>query len=269
MIQKNLAARGSWVLVALVFALGMAGCATTTDQSVIKPMSDTTGSESDARNRSRIHAELAAGYLELGNIGVALEEANVAVQADPSYATAFNVAALVFIALKDDRRAEENYNEALRLSPSDPGTNHNYGSFLCQRKREDEGIKYLMTAVENPLYQTPERSLVNAGVCAKNKGDAAAARTFFQRAVTIQPNQPQALYQLADISYAEKNYTAAQGYLRQYARSSSANVDVLWLAVRVERKLGNSMAEQSYSQQLRKNYPGSKEAAALQTGQFD
>lgn len=269
MTQKNLAARGSWILAALLFAMVAAGCATSAGNSEIQPMSDTSGNESDARARARIHAELAAGYFELGNFGVALEEVNIAMQADPSYATAFNVAALVFAALKDDRRAEENFNRALRLSPGDPDSNHNYGGFLCQRKREDEGIKYLMTAVQNPLYQAPERSFVNAGVCAKRKGDDAAAKTFFLRAVTIRPNQPQALYQLADISYTEKNYAAAQGYLRRYAQYAPASVDVLWLAVRVEHRLGNSMAEQSYSQQLRKNFPESKEAAALQARQFD
>lgn len=269
MTQKKLAARGLWILATLVFAVTVAGCATSTGDSELQPMHDTSGNESNARTRARIHAELAAAYLELGNIGVALEEANIAMQADPGYATAYNVAGLVFSALKDDRRAEEHFNRALRLSPGDPDTNHNYGSFLCQRKRENEGIKYLMTAVQHPLYQAPERSFVNAGFCAKNKGDAAAAKTFFLRAVTIRPNQPQALYQLADMSHTEKNYAAAQGYLRRYAQSAPATVEVLWLAVRVERRLGNSMAEQSHAQQLRKNYPESKEAAALQAGQFD
>ncbi len=269
MKQKKLAARRSWILATLIFAVLAAGCATSGGDSEVQPIQDTSGNESDARTRARIHAELAAGYLELGNIGVALEEANIAMQADPGYATAYNVAGLVFGALKDDRRAEEHFNRALRLSPGDPDTNHNYGSFLCQRKREDEGIKYLMEAVKHPLYQTPERSFVNAGFCAKRKGNDAAAKDFFLRAVTIRPNQPQALYQLADMSYAEKNYAAAQGYLRRYAQSAPATVEVLWLAVRVERRLGNSMAEQSYAQQLRKNYPGSKEAAALQAGRFD
>lgn len=271
MTPKNRVVRGFWskVLAPLFFAMMAAGCATTVDQSEIKPMNDTSGNESDARARARIHAELAAGYFEIGNFGVALEEVNIAMQADPSYATAFNVAALVFTALKDDRRAEENFIRALRLSPGDPDSNHNYGGFLCQRKREDEGIKYLMTAVQNPLYQAPERSFVNAGVCAKRKGDDVAAKTFFLRAVTIRPNQPQALFHLADMSYTEKNYAASQGFLRRYAQSSPATADVLWLAVRVERRLGNSMAEQSYSQQLRKNFPESKEAAALLAGQFD
>lgn len=248
-----------------------AGCAGSGQESAgdLQPTINTTGNESDARNRARIHTELAAGYYELGNLGVALEEVRIAEQADPSYAPVFNVAALVYAALKDDRRAEDNFNRALRLMPSDPDANNNYGMFLCQRKREAEGIKYLLTAVQNPLYQNPERSLVNAGICARRRGDNAAAQEFFQRAVMIRPNQPQALYQLADLSYAAANYAAAQGYLRRLAQTAQANAEVLWLAIRVERRMGNANGEASYAQQLRKNFPESKEAAALQAGRFE
>ena len=109
---------------------------------------------------------------------------------------------------------------------------------------------------------------MNAGVCARRKGDDAAALEFFQRAVMVRPNQPQALYQLAELSFAANNFTAAQGYLRRLAQVAPGTADVLWLGLRVERKLGNTLAEASYAQQLRKNFPESKEAAALQAGRF-
>jgi len=258
-------------LAVLVLVAAMAGCAGGGGMADpgIQPTSDTTGNESDARNRARIHTELAAGYFELGNLGVALEEINIAQQADSSYATAYNVAGLVYAALKDDRRAEENFSRALRLSPADPDANNNYGLYLCQRKREEEGIKYLLAAVQNPLYQNPERSLVNAGVCARRRGDNAAAQDFFQRAVSVRPNQPQALYQLAELSFLSNNFAASQGYLRRLSQVAPGTAEVLWLALRVERKLGNSLAEASYAQQLRKNFPESREAAALQAGRFE
>lgn len=262
--------RGSVLAAMLAVLGGISGCAGTgsmTD-SGIQPTSDTSGNESDARNRARIHTELAAGYFDLGNMGVALEEITIAQQSDPSYPTVYNVAGLIYAALKDDRRAEENFIRALSLSPGDPDANNNYGNYLCQRKREEEGIKYLLTAVKNPLYQTPARSLVNAGVCARRRGDDAAALEFFQRAVTMRPSQPQALYQLAELSFLANNFAAAQGYLRRLSQVSSGTADVLWLGLRVERKLGNTLAEASYAQQLRKNFPESKEAAALQAGHF-
>jgi type IV pilus assembly protein PilF len=271
MTRLLMAVRGSVAVVMLAVLAGISGCAGTGGSiadSGIQPLSDTTGNESAARERARIHTELAAGYFELGNMGVALEEVTIAQQADPSYPPVYNVAALVYAALKDDRRAEENFNRALRLSPSDADTNNNYGNYLCQRKREEEGIRHLLVAVQNPLYQTPERSLVNAGVCARRRGDNAAALEFFQRAVTLRPNQPQALYQLAELSFAANNFAAAQGYLRRLAQVAPGTADVLWLGLRVERNLGNAIAEASYAQQLRKNFPESKEAAALQAGRF-
>jgi type IV pilus assembly protein PilF len=264
------AIRGLLRLACVTVLMLLAGCETApVNEGGIQPMVNTTGSDSDARNRARIHTELAAGYFSLGNLGVALEEVNIARQSDDSYAPAYGVAGLVFAALKDDTRAEEQFRKALRLSPADPDINNNFGSFLCQRKREDEGIRHLLAAVRNPLYKTPDRSYANAGVCARRKGDMVEARAHFQRALQYQPGQALALYQLADMAYAENNFAAAQGYLQRFARAAPANAEVLWLAIRVERRLGNSVNESSYTQQLRKNFPNSAEAAALESGRFE
>ncbi len=43
----------------------------------------------------------------------------------------------------------------------------------------------------NPLYQTPEVALGNAGVCARSAGDVALnADQYFNRALAIRPNMP-------------------------------------------------------------------------------
>ncbi len=262
--------RGCSLAVMMAVVVSLSGCATPGAMDAgVQPTSDTTGNESNARTRARIHTELAAGYFDLGNLGVALEEVTIAQQADPNYATTYNVAGLIYAALKDDRRAEENFLRALRLNPADPDANHNYGGFLCQRKREVEGIKFLLAAVQNPLYQAPERSLGNAGICARRRGDDAAAQEFFLRALTVRPNHAPSLLQMAELSFSANNYGAAQGYLRRFSQVAPAGPDVLWLAIRVERKLGNALAEASYAQQLRKNFPESKEAVALQAGRFE
>jgi type IV pilus assembly protein PilF len=254
---------------ALLAAL-LGGCAAPgPDGETLQPVTATTGSESDARNRARIHTELAAGYFELGNLGVALEEVNIAQQADPTYAPAFNVGGLVFAALKDDRRAEDSFQRALRLAPADPDVNNNYGQYLCQRKREIEGIKFFLAAVQNPLYRAPERSLVNAGICSRRRGDNAAAQDFFLRALAAQPNQPQALFQLADLAFGANNLASAHAYMRQLVLLVPPTPEILWLGLRIERRMGNAVAEASYAHQLRNNFPQSREAAALQAGRFE
>ena len=41
---------------------------------------------------------------------------------------------LVYMQLKENSRAEESFERALRLSPNDADINHNYGWFLCQTR---------------------------------------------------------------------------------------------------------------------------------------
>jgi type IV pilus assembly protein PilF len=246
----------------------LAGCATEQQTSAYRPDVSTMGDDSEARNRARIHTELASGYFELGNLGVALEEIGEALRSDPTYGPAYNVSGLIHADLKEDRLAEQQFGHALRLNPTDSDANNNYGSFLCQRKREEEGIRHFLAALRNPLYQTPERSYVNAGMCSRRRGDLASAQDYFEKALKVRPNQPQALYQLADMMYARGDYAQARPYISR-ASQVLPNAEALWLALRLERKLGDRNAEASYAAQLRRQFPDSREARALAAGQFE
>jgi len=257
---------GAAVMVCLVFS----GCATQAeDESGLSSATPTTGSESSERMRARIHTELAANYFGIGNMGVALEEVKEALRADRNYGPAHNVAGLVYSQLKEDRLAEESFQRALSINPSDSDTHNNYGLFLCQRKQEREAIRHFMLAVRNPLNATPDRSYVNAGVCTRRGGDAAGAAEYFLLALKVRPDQPQALYQLADLSYARGNYAEAKHYLGRLTQAAPATAEYLWLGVRVERRLGDRNSEASYALQLRNRFPNSREARALLAGQYE
>lgn len=246
----------------------LAGCATPPESTSYKAEGTPVAEDSEARNRARIHTELASGYLELGNLGVALEEANEALRADPTYGPAYNVSGLIHAELKEDRLAERQFERALRLNAVDSDANNNYGLFLCQRNREEEGIRHFLAALRNPLYQAPERSYVNAGLCSRKRGDLPAAENYFQRALKASPNQPQALYQLADLLYARGDYPQARAYALR-ASQVIPSAETLWLALRLERKLGDRNAEASYAAQLRRNFPQSREASALAAGRYE
>jgi type IV pilus assembly protein PilF len=256
-------------VVFAVWLLVSAGCAVEPPKGEVQPDRDTTGAEKDDRMRARVHTELASGYYELGNMSVALEEANIALRADPGYSPAYNIAALIYSGLKEDRLAEENFRQAVRLNALDSDANNNYGWFLCQRKREGESIKYFLDALRNPLYQNPDRTYVNAGVCARRQGDLAGAEQYFISALKLRPSQPQALFQVADLAYSRGDYATAKRHLERLTQVSQANAEVLWLGLRIERKLGDRNAEESYAYRLRSNYPDSKEAQALLAGQLE
>jgi type IV pilus assembly protein PilF len=258
--------------VALVaVCLALSGCAAqrSDDSGLTAVSAPTTGDESADRLRARIHTELAANYFDIGNLAVALEEVKEALRADQNFGPAHNVAGLIFAQLKEDRLAEESFQRALSINPADPDAHHNYGMFLCQRKQEREAIKHFMLAVRNPLYLTPDRSYINAGVCARRSGDAAGAAEFFLLALKLRPTQPQALYQMADLSYVRGDYGEAKNYLNRLTQAAPSTAEALWLGVRVERRLGDRNSEASYALQLRNKFPNSREARALVAGQYE
>ncbi|MBI4192205.1 MAG: type IV pilus biogenesis/stability protein PilW [Betaproteobacteria bacterium] len=254
-------------LIAAGLMLIAAGCGTTGHEPA--SYAPQSGVDTSAQTRARIHTELAAGYYELGNYGVSLQEAAEALKSDSNYAPALNVLGLVYMELRDDKAAETSFQRALRVSPLDSDTNNNYGWFLCQRKREQESIKYFLAALRNPLYTTPDKSWVNAGLCARQAGDLNTAEEYFQKALKVRPTQPQALFHMADMAYQRKNYPEAKVYLARLLRDIEPTAATLWLALRVERGLGDRDAEASLGFQLRKNFPDSREARALIAGRYE
>jgi type IV pilus assembly protein PilF len=229
----------------------------------------TTGEPSDPHNRAKVHAELAALYYGRGNMAIALEELRTAVAADANYPLTYSLFGLVYMELREPRLAQENFERGLRLSPTDPDINHNYGWFLCQSGREEESIKYFMKAVSNPLYPTPWRSYSAAGVCSLRKNNLKEAEDFFQRALRMDPNDPGSLLQLGQIRYRQGSLEEARRLVIRYNRLVEPTAESLWLALRVERKLGERGAESSYANQLRRRFAASREYQQLQRGEYD
>jgi type IV pilus assembly protein PilF len=227
------------------------------------------GGVGDPRNRAKLHTELGSMYFQDGNMAVALDELRIALEADSSYAPAYNVRGLVRMYLRETDLAETDFKQALRIAENDPEINNNYGWFLCQIAREKESIGYFMRAIKNPLYQTPDRAYLNAGMCSQKAGDLVSAEDFFQKTLRFSPDNPQALLQLASINYKRGNLDAAKKQLSEVARRTEPNAEMLWLALRLERRMGDRSAEANYAVQLRRKFPGSPEYQELQRGNFE
>ncbi len=221
------------------------------------------------RNRARVHTDLAAAYFERGNMGVALEELRVATAADASYAPAHSLFGLVYMQLRERDLAAQSFERALSLSPNDGDINHNYGVFLCQTQREPDSVKYFLQAVRNPLYATPWRSYSAAGLCTLRSNNTKDAEEFFERALRLEPDEPASLLNLGQIRYKQGKMDDARRLVSRYNKLAQPSPESLWLALRIERKLGQRVAEQSYANQLRRRFPGSPEHQALQRGNFD
>ena len=221
-----------------------------------------------AQNSSKVHTELAGMYFERAQMGIALSEIELALQADRNYAPAYNVRGLIHMSLREDKEAEADFQQSLRLDRADSEAHNNYGWFLCQRDREQESIAHFMAALKNPLYTTPERAYLNAGLCFQKAGNARDAEDFLQRALRVQPDLMQALQAMAELKFAAGDYLSAKKYFASYAqKNENLTASQLWLAVRIERRVGDGNAEASYALQLRQRYPDARETQLLMHGE--
>ena len=258
--------------VALATAALLTGCGGMQSSGGTEPVMDSvsiTGEPTDARNRAKVHAELAALYFNRGNMAIALEELRIAASADSNYPLTYSLYGLVYMELREPQLAQSNFERALRLAPTDPDINHNYGWFLCQTGRENEAIKYFMQAVRNPLYVTPWRSYSAAGACSLRKNNLKEAEEFFQRALAQAPDDPASLLQLGQVRYRQGALEEARRLVARYNKLVEPSAESLWLGLRVERKLGERVAESGYANQLRRRFAASREYQQLQRGEYD
>lgn len=218
------------------------------------------------RQRAEVHADLAAGYYERGQMDIALEELGIAQKHDATFPRIYNIYGLVYAVMEDLPKAEQNFRRALELAPNDSEARHNWGWYLCTHGRARESIAEFEAALRNPLYRTPEIALVNAGKCSASIGDAAAAEQYFRRALQMRPNDPTAAYNLAMTTFKAGRLPESRALMRLVMQQTAPPPEALYLGMCVERKLGDRQAEQSYALQLRNRYPDSAEARAIPTG---
>jgi type IV pilus assembly protein PilF len=270
---------------ALAAAVLSAACATTDTATTTSPLpppeatarsqaanpvdAEVIGERADPRTRARAHTELAAAYYELGNLAVALEEVRLALGADPDYAPAQNMAGLVYMDLRDNAQAQASFDRALRLAPADPDVLHNYGWYLCQTGREDEAMPFFMRAAQVPLYRTPAKSYAAAGQCAVRQGKTTEAVEYLERALRLDPNNPNALLAYARVMYQSGRLAEAKTAIDRVNKLGEPTPESLWLALRIERRLGDRSAETSLATQLRRRYPDSPEYRDLVQGKYE
>ncbi len=223
----------------------------------------------DVRTRAKAHTDLASAYFRDGNLIVALEELTLATSIDPTYALAFGTRGVVLYQVKEFESAEKDFRMALSLDEKNPDINNNYGWYLCHTGKEKEAIRYFQQAIRNPLYRTPAVALRNEGECYIKLGELDQAEDSLRKGLRLTPNDPQVLYQLARVSYNRGNYDAAKKQMTDVVRLENLPSDVLWLALLIEKRLGNRAAEENLASQLRRKHPESPEYLQLLKGKYE
>lgn len=257
----------------LVVASLFAGCTTTRSQSVASSDTKdivTASDETEVAKRARLRMELAAGYFGSGQMTTALDQVKLALIADPNLSEAYNLRGLIYANLGDERLAEESFRRALQLNPHDNDAMQNLGYFYCQKKRYPEANVMFDQALAEPLNREPSRTLLTKGVCQAFAGQLAESEATLSRAYALDAANPAIAVNLSEVLYRKGEYERARFYIRRAnAIPAVVSAQTLWLAVRIEQRLGNRAGVQELGGELRKRFPDSREASSLDRGNFN
>lgn len=212
---------------------------------------------------ARYNAQLGIAYLKQNDVTIAREKIERALAQNPRDPIVQSSAGLLYERLNDVAKADRAYSAALRLAPKNPDYQNNYAVFQCRRGEFAKGQKLFEQAASNPEYATPAAAYTNAGVCARSAKDLARAEDYFRKALKLVSDYPDALLQMADLSFARGNGLASRAFLQRYFVRAPSSPDALLLAIRVERSLGDVAAANDYETKLRREFPASEQARQL------
>ena len=229
----------------------------------------TQSDEPEARRRARIRLELATNYFENGQTTVALDEVKQALVADPTYSDAFNLRGLIYLRLNEFGQAEESFRRALGLRSNDPNLLHNLGWLHCQQRKYAEADQSFVTALANPAYTARSKTLMARGLCQMEAGQVAEAEQSLLKAYELDAANPVVGYHLSSLLMRRNELTRAQFYIRRLNNSDFSNAETLWLGIKVERGLGDTVAMRQLGDQLRRRFPEARETGAYQRGAFN
>jgi len=233
----------------LATAVMLGGCSSTPEREGVQP-----------EKAAAANAELGLRYMLQGNNELAMTKLKRSLEYDSHYVPAHHYLAELYRRLDRDEDAEKHYKEALdNLNGYGSALHNNYGAFLCNQDRFDEGEEQFQKVLENPVYKRRDLVYENMGLCLERKPDLEKAEQYLRKALQMNPRLPKSLLAMGRISFEHKNYLSARAYLQRYQAVARSTPESLWLGIRVERVLGDKNALASYGLMLKNSYPDAPE----------
>lgn len=242
------------LLACAAIAAATSSCVTTGD--LPRP----EGSPAEA---ARTNLQLGVEYVKRGQHERALDKFKRAVSQDPHLGPAHAYLGYVYEQVGQPGEAEKHYKTALRLDDDDATVRNMYAVYLCRNDRIKDAEKHFLAAATVPAYKTSETAYTNAGLCVLKLPDNEKAEGYFRQALQINPEYPDALWQMAKLSRSLDRDFQSRAFLQRLAEVGPLSAQALLLGVQVERKMGDNRTADRYGQELRLRYPDSEEARRL------
>jgi type IV pilus assembly protein PilF len=164
------------------------------------------------------NSELGVRYLQQGRLKLADEKLRKSLAQNPNSAQSNHYFALLQERLGVNKKADFYFKKAIKEAPKNPELRNNYGSFLCKTGRAKASVTQFLSAINNPLYSTPEKAYTNAGICLREAGsnNNAQAEQYFLLALEKKVSFPSALLELSKLYSDQGNRLKSQEFLMRY-----------------------------------------------------
>lgn len=252
-----------------VFAV-LTACTTTYDTPKLSsPSTNDNPVQSSGSERAGIRLQLAINYLQQDQLSTALKELNNAISIDPNLTDAYAVRALVYMQMRDDNLAEQDFLRVMNMAPNNPDNINNYGWFLCMSGKEAQAMGMFDRVIKDRSYTQPVKALNNAGLCSLKMKNDALAETYFAESLRLDANNPTTNLNLSRLSYKKQDWTHAKFYINRLIKTEAFTPEILWLAIKIDHKLNDQVSQSSLAVQLKRRFPDSYEYELLQRGAFN
>jgi type IV pilus assembly protein PilF len=222
------------------------------------------GSREAIDQAAAVNTELALAYMREGNLKAAREKIDKALQQNARTANTQMAAGFVYDKLGDKRKAMSHFEQAVKLGGKDnPDVVANAAVYFCMNGEPKRGEQYMLQAAASPLNARPDVAYANAGRCAWDDGRPKDAEQSFRKSLALNPQQPDALMQMAELAQAGGNGLQARAFLERYTAVAPVTAATLWLGRNIELGLGDAAQAARYSQRLKNEFPTSEETARL------
>ncbi len=241
----------AWFLPLCLLAL-LAGCAAG------------PGHQVDTRAAAEANANLGIDFLRKGDNQRALSRLERALEYDDSNVTANWGLAVAYQRLGETRLARQYYETAIDIGAR-PAIVNAYAVFLCEQGDTRRAIDYFEQAADDPRNASPGDALANAGLCLERAGQNGRARAHYRNALAVDPDQPTALTQMAQLQFARDEFLSARAFIERADAVAQLTTELLLLAARTELALGDREAASVYLERHNLSQP----SAALSLPQLE
>jgi len=215
------------------------------------------------KKAANYNADLGVRYLQKGRLKLANEKLLKALEQDPRSAKTNHYYALLQQRLKQNTKAGLYFAKAAQYAPKDSEIQNNYGQFLCENNRPQQGLKHFAVALSDPLYSTPEYAYTNAGICLRKLNNTAKAEDYFRTALKKRQSYPPALLQMAILYKDKRNYPKAQAFMMRYEGVGRSSPEALQACIDINSKVGLAAKAGSCRTALLRLFPSSKQAEQI------